>query len=90
MFERLFAAAHEPAYGTKPTYRDACYFVRFRCKADIAQRSPADRDLWLHDLEGDQPFCRRRSIRKQPLRLLLPSLGAGGPHFVRATASLMV
>jgi hypothetical protein len=32
----------------------------FRCKADIAQRLPADRDLWLHDLEGDQLFCRRR------------------------------
>jgi hypothetical protein len=28
--------------------------------------SPADRDPWLHDPEGDQLFCRRRSIRKQP------------------------
>jgi hypothetical protein len=31
-----------------------------------AQRSPADRDLWLHDPEGDQLFCRRRSMRKHP------------------------
>jgi len=29
--------------------------------------------------------CRRQWIRKQPLRLLLASLGAGGPHFGRAT-----
>jgi hypothetical protein len=31
---------------------------------DIAQRSPADRNLWLRDLEDDQLFCRGRSMRK--------------------------
>jgi hypothetical protein len=76
--------------GTTRTFRNVRYTAAFGGKADIAQRSPTDRDPWVHDLEGDQPLLSEPVDPEAPLRLLLASLGAGGPHFVRATGSLMI
>jgi hypothetical protein len=74
------------AFGTTRTFRNVRYTAGFGGKADIAQRSPTDRDPWEHGLEGDQLLPSVPVDPRAPLRLLLTSFGAGGPHFVRATA----
>jgi CRP-like cAMP-binding protein len=72
-----FAAPRSVAIGTKRTYRQVCYLTAFGGKADISEALDGDQLIQPVDPEAS-------------LRLLLTSFGAGDPHFVRVTVSLMI